>query len=654
MGTIDVNTQSYANAIIETMRDPLLVLDADLRVKLANRSFYQMFKISPGRPLDRLIYELGDGQWNIPALRKLLDELLPINGHFDDYQVEHDFPDIGPRTMLLNARRLNDGDNKTKLILLAFEDITERRAAEHKLEVSEVRYRRLFEAAHDGILILNTGTRRITDVNPFMVELLNYPREYFIGKELWEIGIFRDKAANQSAMQELHEKGSIRFEDLPLQDRNGHRHPVEIVANIYQEGHEPVIQCNIRDIAERVRFEREREALLVKEQASRMEAEAVNRSKDLFLATLSHELRSPLSAILAWAHLLRTGELDAATSAEAVDAIETSGRAQAALVNDLLDVSRIIAGKMELETRALDIASVVDAAVRATQPIAEAKEICLEQSFESPLPPILGDAVRLQQVVWNLLSNAVKFTPRGGRVDVFLRALSSWVELIVRDTGEGISADFLPHVFDRFQQAENTTARRRGGLGLGMAIVRHLVELHGGTVWVTSAGEGQGTTFTVRLPLAAMLPAPTDGSPHRLATDGDSPPESRDLTGVNIHLVDDDALGRNMIATLLRSCGATVTESGTAADALKMIGQTFPDVLISDIGMPGEDGRSLIREVRRLDTSRGRETPAVALTAYASPQDRRLALAAGFNTHMPKPVEPAEFVEVIAHLAGRE
>jgi CheY-like chemotaxis protein len=228
------------------------------------------------------------------------------------------------------------------------------------------------------------------------------------------------------------------------------------------------------------------------------------------------------------------------------------------------------------------------------------------------------------------------------------------VELIVRDTGEGISADFLPHVFDRFQQAENTTARRRGGLGLGMAIVRHLVELHGGTVWVTSAGEGQGTTFTVRLPLAAMLPAPTDGSPHRLATDGDSPPESRDLTGVNIHLVDDDALGRNMIATLLRSCGATVTESGTAADALKMIGQTFPDVLISDIGMPGEDGRSLIREVRRLDTSRGRETPAVALTAYASPQDRRLALAAGFNTHMPKPVEPAEFVEVIAHLAGRE
>jgi CheY-like chemotaxis protein len=224
----------------------------------------------------------------------------------------------------------------------------------------------------------------------------------------------------------------------------------------------------------------------------------------------------------------------------------------------------------------------------------------------------------------------------------------------VRDTGVGISGSFLPHVFDRFKQEQTTTARREGGLGLGMAIVRNLVELHGGTVGVESAGHGEGTTFTVRLPLAAILPAPADQPPHRVTFDKEAPCESRDLKGLRVHVVDDDSLGRGMIATLLRSNGATVTESGTAADALKMIDATPPDVLISDIGMPDEDGYSLIRGVRRLDAERGHETPAVALTAHASPQDRRLALAAGFTTHVPKPVEPAEFLEVVAHLAGRE
>jgi len=383
-------------------------------------------------------------------------------------------------------------------------------------------------------------------------------------------------------------------------------------------------------------------------------AEEANRAKDVFLAMLSHELRTPLSAILGWAQLLRSEKLDAAKSLEAADAIERSGRQQAALINDLLDVSRIVAGKMELDTRPLDLASVVKAAVHAAGPDANVKQVCLAQSIESPLPPILGDAIRLQQVVWNLLSNAIKFTPAGGRVDTELRSTGSWVELVVRDTGMGISANFLPHVFDRFKQEETTTARRGQGLGLGMAIVRNLVELHGGNVRVESAGQGQGTTFTVRLPLAAILPAPAGQPPQGAAPDGRPPAEARDLTGLRIHLVDDDGLGRGMIATLLRNSGATVTESGTAADALTMMDPAPPDVLVSDIGMPGEDGYGLIREVRRRDAARGRQTPAVALTAYASPQDRRLALTAGFNTHVPKPVEPAEFIEVIAHLAGRE
>jgi two-component system CheB/CheR fusion protein len=383
-------------------------------------------------------------------------------------------------------------------------------------------------------------------------------------------------------------------------------------------------------------------------------AEQANRAKDVFLAMLSHELRTPLSAVLGWAHLLRSEKLDRVQVWEAADAIEASGRAQAALINDLLDVSRIVAGKMELDIRPLDAASVINAAVQGAQSDAKAKQLCLESSIESLLPPILGDPIRLQQVASNLLTNAIKFTPAGGRVDVVLRSAGSWVELVVHDTGVGISADFLPHVFDRFKQEQTTAARRGGGLGLGMAIVRNLVELHGGTVRVESAGQGQGTTFTVRLPVAAILPPPADQMPQRTTSDDQPPSESRDLSGLRIHLVDDDALGRGMIATLLRCNGATVTESGTAADALKVIDPTPPDVLISDIGMPGEDGYSLIREVRRLDAAQKRQTPAVALTAYAGPQNRRLALAAGFNTHVPKPIEPAEFLEVIAHLAGRE
>jgi len=383
-------------------------------------------------------------------------------------------------------------------------------------------------------------------------------------------------------------------------------------------------------------------------------AEQANRAKDVFLAMLSHELRTPLSAVLGWAHLLRSQKLDPVQVREAADAIEASGRAQAALINDLLDVSRIVAGTTELEIRPLDAASVVNAAVQGAQSDARSKQLLLESSIESPLPPILGDPIRLQQVASNLLTNAIKFTPAGGRVDVALRSAGSWVELVVRDTGVGISADFLPHVFDRFKQEQTTAARRGGGLGLGMAIVRNLVELHGGIVRVESAGQGQGATFVVRLPVAAILPPPADRPPQRTTPEDQSPAESYDLTGLRIHLVDDDRLGRGMIATLLRRSGATVTESATAADALKMIDASPPDLLISDIGMPGEDGYSLIREVRELDAAHKHHTPAVALTAYAGPENRRLALAAGFDTHVPKPVEPAEFVEVVAHLTGRE
>jgi PAS domain S-box-containing protein len=301
------------------------------------------------------------------------------------------------------------------------QEAIDRQEAAHKLELSEVRYRRLFEAAHDGILILNTKTRKITDVNPFILELLDYPREHFMGKELWEIGIFKDKAANQRAMQQLHDKGSIRFEDLPLQDRNGHRHPVEIVANIYQEGADSVIQCNIRDISERVTFDRQRDALLANEQAARMEAEAANRSKDIFLATLSHEVRTPLNAILGWATILRTEKYDAADMQEGMEVIERNCKLQARLIDDVLDIARIVSGKLELQLHPCELVNVINAAIDVVRADANAKGLQIKTSFDLDASHASCDAGRMQQVVWNLLTNAVKFSPAGKAIRIVLK-----------------------------------------------------------------------------------------------------------------------------------------------------------------------------------------------------------------------------------------
>ena len=498
-----------------------------------------------------------------------------------------------------------------------------------KLEVSEVRYRRLFEAAHDGILILNANTRTITDVNPFILQLLNYPREYFIGKELWEIGVFRDKDANQSAMRELDEKGSIRYENLPLEDRDGHRHPVEIVANRYQEDHQPVIQCNIRDIAERVRFEREREALLANEQASRMEAEAANRAKDLFLATLSHEVRTPLNAILGWASILRSGTCSDADVKEGMEVIERNCRAQAKLIEDVLDVSRIVSGKLRLQIRPCELVEVINAAIDVVRPTADAKGVHLETSLDSAASHVSCDMNRMQQVIWNMLSNAVKFTPTGKTVRVTLVRDRSTAEIQVSDEGQGISPEFLPYVFDRFRQADSSTRRKLGGLGLGLSIVRHIMEMHGGTVHAESAGKGCGATFTVHLPVRAVQIDETDGEAAGELADtptlGSTPVR---LDGLRVLVVDDEADARRLLVKVLGEAGATVTAAASVTDALLAMETADPQVLVSDIAMPGQDGYDLIRQVR----GRGRtakDLPAVALTAFAHKEDRRAGAPGG-------------------------
>jgi len=385
------------------------------------------------------------------------------------------------------------------------------------------------------------------------------------------------------------------------------------------------------------------------------ELREANRLKDEFLATVSHELRTPLTAILGWAHLLRSGQLDEQSATGALETIERNARAQSQLIDDLLDVSRIITGKLRLDVRQVDPASFIESAIEALRPAAEAKNVRIQKVMDTGVVSVAGDPSRLQQVVWNLLSNAIKFTPKGGRVQVRLERINSHIEIAVGDTGAGIKPEFLPHVFERFRQADQKTTRQHGGLGLGLAIVRHLVELHGGTVQAESPGEGQGATFVVNLPIVPVYqkgnlaervhPAARDALPSY-----DCPER---LEGLKVLVVDDEVDTRELFRAGISQCGAEVATAGSAQEALEAIEAERPDLLISDIGMPGEDGYELIRKVRALPAGRGGKIPAIALTAYARTEDRLRALRAGYQMHVSKPVELSELVAVMASLIGR-
>ncbi|HYP29987.1 MAG TPA: PAS domain S-box protein [Blastocatellia bacterium] len=402
----------------------------------------------------------------------------------------------------------------------------------------------------------------------------------------------------------------------------------------------------------------EREELLNREQAAREEAETASRAKDEFLGMLSHELRTPLNAMLGWTRMLQTGKLDEETMARAVETIHRNVQLQARLIEDMLDVSRIISGKLRLDAQPTDPTMVINAAVDTLRPAADAKNIRLQVVMDFGTVLVLGDPARLQQVVWNLLSNAIKFTPKGGKVQVQLERINSHIEMTVSDTGPGIDEGFLPHVFERFRQADSTSARVHGGLGLGLAIVRHLVELHGGTVEAGNRADMRGAVFTVKLPL--MVVRKSTGSLvkeaeriHPMASGDmpfDCPPA---LEGLRVLAVDDETDARQLLAAVLERCGAEVRTCASTGEALEALEQYKPDILVSDIGMPGEDGYALMEKVRAMEGGRRERIPAVALTAYARVEDRMRALAAGYNMHVPKPVEPAELAMVIASLAGR-
>jgi signal transduction histidine kinase len=422
-----------------------------------------------------------------------------------------------------------------------------------------------------------------------------------------------------------------------------------------------------REVAERKRAESALQGMygelevLVRQRTAELsrakqQAEEANRMKDEFLATLSHELRTPLNAMLGWAQVLRLGKLDPAASVRALETIERNARAQAQLIADLLDVSRIITGKLRLDFQPVELPRIVEAALETLRPAADAKGIRLDVDLGPLASPVLGDADRLQQVVWNLLSNAVKFTPRDGAVAVRLRQTGANAEVRVSDSGAGIRPDFLPYVFDRFRQAESTITRSHGGLGLGLSIVRHLVELHGGTVEVESAGEGKGAAFSVLLPVrTAAAAADSETAPLAEAReDTASPWASRALLrGLCVLVVEDEEDTRELLSTALEQCGALVTAVSSAAAALAHFDLMLPDVLVSDLAMPGEDGYTLIRQVRARDAARGGNVPAAALTAYARAEDRVRALASGFHVHLPKPIDPTDLVTMVATLAGR-
>ena len=525
--------RNYAEAIVETVQVPLIVLDSDLRVNKANRSFYEKFQVSPLETAQSLIFELGNGQWNLPGLRSLLEDILANDSSIENREVEHSFEQIGKKTMLLNGWKIiQSGD--AERILLAVEDISDRK-----------------------------------------------------------------------------------------------------------------------------QFELERSQLLAQEQSARQEAQIANRAKDEFLSNLSHELRNPLNIILGWAELFRNRDLDSSAVTRAWEVVERSARVQAQLINDMLDVSRITSGKLHLKTYLIDLVSVVNVAIESIQLSAEAKSIQIVSQLNSAM--VVGDFDRLQQVLWNLLSNAIKFTPADGRVGIILQALDNHAQIQVSDTGIGISADLLPYVFDRFRQGDSSSSKTSQGIGLGLSIVRHLIELHGGTVQAQSRGAGKGTTITIRLPLRSIPPeitAPTDLEPSVLSEtqdtlNGKNP--SFTLEGLCILAVDDQADSRDLLEWMLEDSGAEVVVVTSAREAIAALTESPGkyDVLLADIGMPEEDGFSLIRQVRSLEAEAGGQIPAAAITAYATAQERQKAIDAGFQMHLAKPIDLTQLVLMIANLSGR-
>jgi PAS domain S-box-containing protein len=545
----------------------------------------------------------------------------------------------------LGARLVTEGDIQT-----LYQEIMSVAIALTKADAGTVQI--LDEATQDLVLLATQGIERTMSEHFYRV---NASSNTPCGVALKNgVRSFVDFDVPQSedpdgSMRMLVDAGYLSGQSTPLTTRSGK--PIGMVSTHWREHHRPsdrelrfldLLARQAADLIEQRQTAAEREQLLARAEAARAEAARANRIKDEFLAVLSHELRSPLNPILGWAKLLQNSKLDAAKTQQALKTIERNANLQSELIEDLLDVSRILQGKLNLNVTSINLSSIIRGAMETVRLAAAAKSINLEVSLEPEVGLVSGDSTRLQQVIWNLLSNAVKFTPAGGQVNIRLERLDSCAHITVSDTGQGIAPDFLPYVFEYFRQANATTTRKFGGLGLGLAIVRHLVELHGGTVAVESPGVGRGATFTVRLPLMPIQTIAHQNS--------QSPKPSFDLNGIQVLVVDDEPDSREFVAFVLEQAGATVITATTADEALTMLIRSKPTVLLSDIGMPEMDGYMLMQQVRALPSEQGGQVRAIALTAYAGDFNQQQALRAGFQQHVSKPIEPERLIQVISSL----
>jgi PAS domain S-box-containing protein len=534
----------------------------------------------------------------------------------------------------------------------------ERQALARQADESHSQLAAIVEASRDAIIGINLEGN-IVSWNPGAERMYGYRAEEMLNQPMTRLNPPDRPDEIPEILEKIRQGESLDDYETVRVRKDGTGLTVSLTISPIQDSAGKIYGASTiaRNITERKKGEVERAQLLEREREARMEAEAANRMKDEFLATVSHELRTPLNPILGWAYTLRSGEVDPATRAEAYETIERNARLQSKLVEDLLDASRIITGKLHLEVQPVDLFAIIETAYKNIQAAAEAKTIQTTLELHPLTGSVSGDPGRLQQVVWNLLSNAVKFTPGGGKILVQLNQRKHQVEIVVSDTGNGIGPEFLPYVFDRFRQADSSITRKYGGLGLGLAIVRHLTELHGGTVQATSPGKGKGTTFRVNLPMLGsekeFEPAPPPpvfrpGTELRPAT-----LRLPSIAGLKILVTEDDPDSGLLVAKILAQQHAEVKLASSAAEARKIIRDFLPDMLISDIEMPEEDGYSLMRRIRELPEEEGGGTLAIALTAHAREEDRRLALESGYNVHVAKPVEPDLLIRTVANLTGR-
>jgi len=540
-----------------------------------------------------------------------------------------------------------DEEGQVSQLLATSRDITDRKQTEIAFQESEERLRLATDAARLGTFDWDIPTQQVT-WNRFHRTLLGYAPELSSSFAAWERRVHPDDLAGVTAALQLAQDSNTNYScEYRVIWEDDSLHWLAALGRFYYDSDNRPLRMTgiIQDITDRVQIERDRERILQQKQAALAESERVNRIKDEFLAILSHELRSPLNPILGWTKLLQTRKLDEAKTIAALATIERNAKAQCQLIDDLLDMARVLRGKLSLNMAPVDLLLVIESAIDTVQTAAIVKSIQIHAVL-SDIRQVSGDAVRLQQIIWNLLTNAVKFTPSGGRIDIRLEQIDNQAQITITDTGKGISPDFLPHIFESFRQEDASVTRNHGGLGLGMAIVYQLVEAHGGTVTADSPGEGKGATFTVRLPLLNVNSKKNQSSPSR--------EQNLDLTSIRVLVIDDEPDSRELLAVMLTQAGAEVMSVASAAEFLAALESFQPDVAVSDIGMPEVDGYTLLRQVRSLSLEQGGQVPAIALTAYAGEIDRQHAIAAGFQKHIAKPIEPDQLVvAIVSLLSGR-